>query len=442
MPQLEFGDDFLWGCATASYQVEGAVDEDGRKPCIWDTFAKRPGAIMGGDDGSVAADQYHLFKEDVALMAKLGFQAYRFSVAWPRIVPDGVGTVNEQGLRYYTELCKELHENGIKVVATLYHWDLPQVLQDRGGWANRETAYAFASFAKTCFESLGELVDQWITLNEPYCSAYLGYLEGVHAPGIRDMEIATRAVHHLNLAHGLALAEYRKMQLAAPIGITLNPMTPRPATRSGKDRKAADYAKAFETDVFLHPLFGRGYPALVTEDLGIRYPIEQGDLDLISAPVDFVGVNYYQENAVSFDGTAPLRYRYEPVWQPVTSQHWPITPYGLLRILHYIDEVSGHLPLYVTENGCASDDVVADGRVHDLDRCDYLNKHLAICKQAIDEQVDLRGFFVWSFIDNYEWAWGYSKRFGIVYDDYETQRRIPKDSAYMLRDIIAGYCEF
>ena len=442
MQQVMFDDDFLWGCATASYQVEGAVQEDGRKPSIWDTFSKQEGAVLNGDDGAVAADQYHLFRQDVELMAKLGFQAYRFSIAWPRVIPDGVGDVNIAGLQYYIELCKELKQNNIKAVATLYHWDLPQSLQDKGGWANRDTSYAFAAYAKACYTYLDEYVDQWITLNEPYCSAYLGYLQGVHAPGIKDPDQANRAVHHLNLAHGLAVGEYRKMGLSKPIGITLNPILPRPATKREEDRKASEYARAFETDVFLLPVLGKGYPPLVTEGLGISYPVVEGDMECIAQKIDFLGINYYQEGAVSYDATANGLYTYEPGWQPVTNMEWPVTPYGLLRILHYFDTVSNGMALYITENGCASDDVVENGRVHDLFRCQYLNKHFAICKQAIEENVNLKGYFVWSFIDNFEWAWGYSKRFGIVYDDYASQQRIPKDSAYLMRDVIAGYCEF
>ncbi|MDD3903931.1 MAG: GH1 family beta-glucosidase [Sphaerochaeta sp.] len=441
MQQLEFDTDFLWGCATASYQVEGAVQEGGRKPSIWDTFVKEPGKIMNGDDGSVAADQYHRYKEDIQLMQELGFQAYRFSIAWPRILPEPTGKVNLEGVNYYIQLSKELKKRGLKVVATLYHWDLPQYLQDQGGWANRETAYAFNEFAKVCYAYLGDYIDQWITLNEPYCAAYLGYKTGEHAPGIKDPAQAHRAVHHLNLAHGLALDSYRKSGLMQSIGITLNPIMPRPATRRKEDILASEYARAYETDVFLHPLLNKGYPKLVTEGLGVSYPVESGDMELIGQKVDFIGINYYQEGAVAYDEKMPCKYSYVPVWQKVTNQGWPVTPYGLLRILHYFNAESNHLPLYITENGCACDDVLENGRVHDLFRCDYLNQHFAICKQAIDEGVNLKGFFIWSFIDNFEWAWGYSRRFGIVYDDFETQKRYPKDSAYMIRDCIAGYTE-
>ena len=442
MQRVEFNKDFLWGCATASYQVEGAVEEDGRKPSIWDTFCKKEGAVLNGDNGDVATDQYHKYKEDVSLMDELGFQAYRFSIAWPRIIPDGKGEINQAGVAYYKNLCDALHEKGMKAVATLYHWDLPQTLQDEGGWTNRDTAYAFAAYAKACFEQLGSHVDMWITLNEPFCSAYLGYLYGEHAPGHTDAREAFDAVHYLNLAHGLAVKEYRKIGLDKPIGITLNPVAPRPATRKKEDYHASELARAVNTDVFLHPLVRKGYPVLVTETLKISFPVQAGDMDIIAEPLDFIGINYYNEGAVVYDEKMPFKYRNVPVWQRTTDMKWPIVPYGLLRLLHYFDDETKGLPLYITENGCAAKDVVEEGRVHDLLRCDYLNQHFAICKQAIDEGVKLKGYFVWSFLDNFEWAFGYSKRFGIVYVDYKTQERIVKDSAYMMRDVISGYCEF
>jgi len=442
MNTLHFDTDFLWGCATASYQVEGAIAEDGRVPSIWDTFTGKPGTIMGGDDGRFAADQYHRYKEDIALMAELGFQAYRFSIAWPRIIVDGEGTVNAAGLEYYINLCKELHRYGIKSVATLYHWDLPQYLEDQGGWANRDTASAFARYARVVFEQLGPHVDMWITLNEPYCAAYLGYLKGIHAPGIKDPEKAFRAVHHLNLAHGLAMQEYRKTKLTAPIGTVLNPSLPRPATGRREDQDAAAIARAFDTDIFLKPLFAQGYPDEILNRFNIVLPIEDGDLAILAEPVDFVGINYYAEYAVKYDETQPLSHTHVPVWQRTTNQGWPVVPYGLNRILTYFKEVTGNIDLYITENGCASDDTVVDGRVHDHFRCDYINAHLAACRRAIDEGVNLKGYFAWSLLDNFEWSWGYSRRFGIVYVDYDTQKRYPKDSAYMMRDIISGYCEF
>lgn len=443
MESLLFPQDFLWGCATASYQVEGAGNEDGRKPCIWDTFSKVPGAVHAGEDGSVAVDQYHRYQDDIALMKRLGLKAYRFSIAWPRIIPDGRGQVNQKGIEYYRNLCIALHDAGMSAVATLYHWDLPQSLQDEGGWTVRSTAEAFADYASVCFDQLGDVVDQWITLNEPYCSAYLGYLFGEHAPGIRDLESAVKAVHYLNLGHGLAMKAYRARKLTAPIGITWNPQTPRPATWCDEDRKAAAYARAFETEVFTNPVLGFGYPTIVTQDLGVEFPIQDGDMDIIAQKIDFIGVNYYNENPVSWNDEAPMKYRTEPTWQETTDMNWPIVPYGLRRQLLWLHEISDGLPMYITENGCACpDEVSADGRVHDPQRIKYLAKHFEICRDLIDEGIPLKGYFIWSFLDNYEWSWGYSKRFGITYVDYKTLKRIPKDSAYFVRDVIAGFGEY
>lgn len=443
MENLLFPRDFLWGCATASYQVEGAGEEDGRKPCIWDTFSKIPGAVYAGESGVVAVDQYHRYKEDILLMKELGFKSYRFSIAWPRILPDGRGQVNRKGLAYYRDLCETLHEAGMTAVATLYHWDLPQSLEDEGGWTVRSTAEAFAVYAGVCFDKLGDVVDQWITLNEPYCSAYLGYLYGLHAPGRKDMSLAIKAVHHLNLAHGLALKAYRDRKLLAPIGITWNPQTPRPATGSDSDRTAAAYARAFETEVFTNPVFGLGYPTIVTKELGLTFPVADGDMDLIAQRIDFYGVNYYNEYPVSWDGSSALKYRSEPTWQETQDMNWPIVPGGLRRQLLWLNELSGGLPVYITENGCACDDrVSSDHRVHDPQRIMYLTKHFSVCSDLIEKGLPLKGYFVWSFLDNYEWAWGYSKRFGITYVDYKTMERIPKDSAYFMRDLIAGFGEY
>lgn len=443
MENLLFPQDFLWGCATASYQVEGAGEEDGRKPCIWDTFSKVPGAVYAGESGVVAVDQYHRYREDILLMRRLGFKSYRFSIAWPRILPDGRGKVNEKGVEYYRNLCEALHEAGMTAVATLYHWDLPQSLEDEGGWTVRSTSEAFAAYAEVCFNRLGDVVDQWITLNEPYCSAYLGYLYGVHAPGRKDLDAAVKAVHHLNLAHGLALRNYRDRGLSAPIGITWNPQMPRPATWNDSDRKAAAYARAFETEVFTNPVFGLGYPTIVTRNLGLSFPIAEGDMELISQKIDFYGVNYYNEYPVSWDESAVSKYRSEPTWQETQDMNWPIVPGGLRRQLLWLNELSGGLPVYITENGCACDDKVsADHCVHDSQRIMYLAKHFSICSDLIDEGLPLKGYFVWSFLDNYEWAWGYSKRFGITYVDYQTMERIPKDSAYFMRDVITGFGEY
>jgi beta-glucosidase len=442
MGRLEFPDDFVWGTATASYQVEGAGREGGRSECIWDTFARKPGGVYAGENGETACDQYHRYKEDIALMASLGFKSYRFSIAWPRVLPGGTGKVNPEGIAFYRELCQELRRYGISACATIYHWDLPQTLQDKGGWAERFIVEAFEEFAKVCFAELGDLVDQWITINEPYCIAWLGYHKGRHAPGIRDLNQALRAIHHVNLAHGLAVRAYRKTGLKAPIGITWNPSTPRPATRSEGDRRAALTARAVDTEVFMYPVLGRGYPEIVTRDLGLSFPARDGDLEIIAEKIDFIGVNYYMESPVAEDPGARFKYRSLPSWQETTDMGWPVVPGGLERQLRWISSISGGLPIYITENGCARQDrVESDGRVHDRERIDYIRRHLEVCAGLIKEGINLKGYYAWSFLDNFEWALGYTKRFGIVYVDYADQKRIPKDSAYFFRDLIAGYGE-
>ena len=446
MQKLVFPDDFVWGTATASYQVEGAGHEDGRGECIWDTFSRKPGAVYAGESGEVACDQYHRYAEDVALMAELGFKSYRFSIAWPRIIPGGTGKVNPQGIAYYRRLCEELHKHGISACATLYHWDLPQPLEDAGGWADRSVVNAFEEYAKVCFTELGDLVDRWITINEPFCVAYLGYLYGRHAPGHRDLEKALHAVHHVNMAHGAAVAAYRKTGLSSPIGITWNPITPRPATNCAADKKAAEIARALETEVFVFPCLGKGYPGLVTKTLKCSFPVKSGDMEIIAQPIDFIGINYYSEYPVSADKKARFKFCTRPFWQDVSDMHWPIVPGGLERQLTWIAEISkgsfgkADIPIYITENGYArKDEVGPDGRIHDRERIDYLRQHLAVCSSLIQAGMNIKGYFAWSLLDNFEWAFGYTKRFGIVHVDYFTQKRTPKDSAYFFRDVIAGF---
>ncbi|MDR2798268.1 MAG: beta-glucosidase [Treponema sp.] len=443
MQRLEFPDDFLWGTATASYQVEGASHEGGRSESIWDTFARMPGKVYAGENGDLACDQYHRYGEDIGLMAELGFQSYRFSLAWPRILPLGTGPVNQEGLAYYRNLCEELHKHDIKACATLYHWDLPQCLQDKGGWTERFIVDAFAEYVKACYDGLGDLVDQWITINEPFCITYLGHLWGNHAPGFKDINFTVKAVHHVNLAHGVAVKAYRETGLKAPIGITLNLATPRPATNSKGDKQAALIARAVESEVFLYPLLGKGYPELAVHALGVPFPVQPGDLETIAEKLDFIGVNYYSESTVGPDTGAPFKYCGKPTWHDTTDMNWPIVPGGLERLLTWVHEVAPGIPLYITENGYARQDhIEGDGRIHDRERIEYLKQHLEVCVALIKAGVNLKGYYAWSFLDNFEWAFGYTKRFGIVYVDYATQKRIPKDSAYFFRDVIAGYAEW
>ncbi|GAB1482417.1 GH1 family beta-glucosidase [Treponema sp.] len=446
MSDLQFPDGFLWGSATASFQVEGAGQVGGRGESIWDRFCATPGKVHAGDNGIVSCDQYHRYEEDIALMRAAGIQSYRFSIAWPRIFPQGTaargdGKPNAEGLAYYRRLIAALHAAGIEPVVTLYHWDLPQVLQDEGGWTNRATAVAFASYATVCFKEFGRDVQRWITLNEPWCSSYLSYLLGAHAPGLKDAKAAYKALHNLNLAHGLALKAFRSSGIKGEIGIVWNLVTPRPATRREEDRRASERMIDHETRMFTSPVLGKGYPALVKE-LGIELPIQDGDLELIAAPVDFIGLNYYNERAVAYDEKSPLLARTVPSYEEVTDMGWPVVPEGLMRQLRWIAEEARGIPLYIMENGCAEKEVCSleeEGkRVHDPKRIAYLRSHLAVCSRAIKEGIPLKGYFVWSFIDNFEWSFGYSRRFGIVYCDYQTLERIPKDSYYFYRDVISG----
>ena len=445
MRKPDLPEDFIFGTATASYQVEGAGNEDGRTPCNWDEFAKIPGKVYKKQDGMIASDQYHHYKEDVALMASLGFKAYRFSVSWSRVLPNGGTEINQKGIQYYKNLCDELHAHGIKTCCTVYHWDTPVEIEHEGGWNNRETAYKLAYLAKVLYKELGDKVDMWITINEPLCVTFISYFLGLHAPGIKDLQTTINAIHHVNLAHGLMVEEYRKTGLKAPIGITMNLEAPRPATRDPKDRIACDHHRAVRSEVFMGPIFKKAYPDYVTKELQWNIPIEKEDMDLISQKIDFLGVNYYNEHVLSWSDTDIFNEQEAPRWEErTTGINWPITSGGLKRLLHWASDFAGkEVPIYITENGAACDDkLTKDKRVHDVQRINFLAANLNECSELIKEGVPLKGYFCWSFIDNYEWSHGYSKRFGIVYCDYKTQKRYPKDSAYYLRDVMAGYGEY
>ncbi len=442
MEELSFPKDFLWGVAAASYQIEGAAREDGRGESIWDVFARTPGKVHAGESGEVACDHYHRYAEDVGLMKALGVGSYRFSIAWPRIFPDGRGRRNPKGFDFYQRLVDALLEAGIEPAATLYHWDLPQPLEEKGGWPERDTAYALGDYAVACYDALGDRVKTWITLNEPWCSSYLSYAYGEHAPGKRDETLALRAVHHLNLAHGLALEAFRGSGRGGKIGITLNLSTPRPASSAPEDREAAELAADRDSRVFTGPLAGKGYPKRWLEKRGIAglFPVQPGDLEKIAKPIDFLGLNYYTEHAIAADPGAPDGGRVVPQGYPETHMGWAVVPDGFLRQLRWVAREFPGLPLYVTENGAAYPDPEkpVDGRVHDPERIAYLRGHLGACSRAIAEGVQLKGYYLWTLLDNFEWAWGYSRRFGIVHTDYRTLARTPKDSYYWYRDLIAG----
>jgi beta-glucosidase len=439
MTPKSFPSGFLWGTATAAYQIEGAWDEDGKGESIWDRFSHTPGNVQDGDRGDVACDHYRRWRDDIALMRELGLQAYRFSISWPRVLPKGVGAVNQAGLDFYDRLVDGLLEAGITPFVTLYHWDLPQVLQDKGGWANRASAAAFAHYADVVSRRLGDRVKNWITHNEPWCTSFLGYWVGVHAPGIRNGP-ALLAAHHVLLSHGQAVPVLRANSPGAHVGITLNFSPAHPASDSEDDRAAARRYDGFFNRWFLDPLYGRGYPADMIELYGSMAPkIPDGDLETIAAPTNFLGVNYYNREVIRDDpGAPPLRTASVRPEGEYTAMDWEVYPDALCELLMRLHRDYAPGRLYVTENGAAYDDMVApDGGVHDERRTRYLARHFAAAHAAIAEGVPLAGYFVWSLMDNFEWAYGYSKRFGVVYVDYPTQRRVAKDSALFYRDVIA-----
>jgi beta-glucosidase len=444
----QFPEHFRWGAATAAYQIEGAVTEDGRGESIWDRFCATPGHILNNDTGDVACDSYHLYPADVRLKQDLGLNAYRFSIAWPRILPEGRGQVNAAGLDYYDNLVDTLLSAGITPFATLYHWDLPQALQDEvGGWNSRETAHAFAEYADAVSKRLGDRVLHWITLNEPWVSAFMGNESGVMAPGIQDARIAWQVSHNLLLGHGLAVPVLRANGVPETrVGITLNLSPVKPATEAHEDATLAEYADGKQNRWFLDPLFRGGYPAdmldlLATMSNENLVPlIESGDLEIIARPIDFLGVNYYYPTTVhQLPGGQFGQYEVvNPEGVQFTEMGWPIVPRGIYDLLTRLHK-DYHIPeLYITENGAAfADEVTDDGHVHDARRIDYLREHLLQAHAAIADGVPLAGYFVWSLLDNFEWAHGYSKRFGIVYIDYPTQKRVIKDSGFWYRDMIA-----
>jgi len=438
--QTVFPRGFVWGAATSSYQIEGAWNEDGKGESIWDRFSHTPGKIANGDTGDVACDHYHRWREDVALMRELGLRAYRFSISWPRLLPEGYGRVNAPGLDFYNRLVDALLDAGITPFVTLYHWDLPQALQDRGGWPARATAEAFVEYADLASRSLGDRVKHWMPLNEPYISAFVGYLEGRHAPGHADMDEALAAAHHLLLAHGWAVPVIRRNAPGAQIGIALNLTAVVPASPSPADAEAARLRDGIINRWFLDPLAGRGYPADVVRHFGRSMSFVQGgDLKSIAAPLDFLGVNYYARTIVRSDAV-PESQNEPPTVLPNaerTYMGWEVCPEGLYELLIRLRRDYTFSALYITENGAAYDDRVGpDGRVEDARRIAYLKRHLLAAGRALAEGVPLRGYFVWSLLDNFEWAHGYSPRFGLVYVDYATQRRIPKSSAYWYRGVM------
>ncbi|GGQ19174.1 GH1 family beta-glucosidase [Streptomyces roseolilacinus] len=446
---------FRWGTATAAYQIEGAAAEDGRTPSIWDTFSRTPGKVRNGDTGDIAADHYHRMAEDVALMRDLGVTDYRFSVSWSRVQPTGSGPASQKGLDFYRRLTDELRGAGIRPVATLYHWDLPQELETPsadgpGGWPHRDTAERFAEYAALTAGALGDRVATWTTLNEPWCAAFLGYASGVHAPGRTDPAASLRAAHHFNLAHGLAVRALRAaLPASAEVSLTLNLHAVRPLTGSDADRDAARRVDALGNRVFLDPVFHGRLPEDLVADTAALTDwsfVRDGDLEAASAPVDSLGINYYSPTVVAagtHEGPSPWpgaegHVRFEPAPGPRTAMDWPVDADGLYELLTRLRDELPHVPLVITENGAAYDDYAdPSGAVHDPERVAYLHQHLAAVHRALADGVDVRGYFLWSLLDNFEWAYGYGKRFGIVHVDFASQRRTPKDSARWYADVIA-----
>lgn len=436
----DFPNDFVWGAATASYQIEGAVGEDGRGESIWDRFSHTPGRVEGGHTGDVACDHYHRVPEDVALMKGLGLTGYRFSIGWPRVIPLGRGPVNGKGLGFYDRLVDELLAAGITPFPTLYHWDLPQTLEDEGGWANRPTAEAFAEYAEVVAGRLGDRVRYWMTLNEPWVSAHLGYAVGEHAPGRTSLEDSLAAAHHLLLAHGLAVPRIRAVVPAAEVGIVLNLHPVHPVSAHSEDQAAATALDGTVNRWYLDPLAGRGYPSDAQAFLGWKAgPVEPGDLETIAAPIDQLGVNYYFRH-LERSGEVSDRERPAPLVAStgeLTGMGWEVYPDGMYEMLTRLHADYPFPALYITENGAAypEPDHLEDPP-DDADRISYLDRHLGAAARAIGDGVPLRGYFVWSLFDNFEWALGYTKRFGIIHVDYDSLVRTPKASYRWYRDLI------
>lgn len=424
---------FTWGVATSAFQIEGASTADGKGPSIWDTFCSQPGNINDHSDGSVACDHYHRYREDIGLLAAMGVDAYRFSIAWTRVQPDGKGAWNEAGFDFYDRLLTELAIYGIKAHVTLYHWDLPQGLQDEGGWLNRDTCHRFADYAREVTRRFGNRVEAIATHNEPWCTANLGYGNAQFAPGVADARQAIQVSHHLLLSHGLAMRAMREQATTAKLGIVLNQWTADPATDSEADREMAELEYARSVQWFMDPIFKGRYPALALRAHGANAPVvHDGDMEAICQPIDFLGCNYYFRAWCSA-ATPPLP---APAASGVTDMGWEIHPQGLTELLLKLKTEYDLPPIYITENGMANADQVQGERVQDAKRIAFVEAHLAALLEAMRQGVEVRGYFLWSLLDNFEWNSGYAKRFGIIHVDYATQRRTLKDSAVWYRNFI------
>lgn len=439
MPTLTFPEGFQWGVATASYQIEGAISEDDRGVSIWDTFTHQPGRIQGGDTGDIACDHYHRMEQDIALMAELGMQTYRFSVAWSRIFPFGRGTVNEKGVDFYNRLIDTCLAHGIQPALTLYHWDLPQALQDLAGWANRDVTDAFADYAALCYDRFGDRVTRWITLNEPYIFTMFGHRLGVMAPGIRDYKVTAKAVHHALLAHGKAVQAFRASGRAGEIGITNANTSYEPDNDAPETLAATELARDFDSRLFHGPVFGKGYPRSVInyyEAKDAPFPVLPGDMETIAARTDFLGVNLYSRARIIPDPGRGIGFTEARPTLPLLPMGYEAAPRSLGDFVRWVSKEYGNPRIYITENGvCDNTEPDANGVIDDHVRIELLNGFLAGLHGAIQDGADVRAFYQWSFMDNFEWAYGFSKRFGIVHTDFETQKRTPKKSAAYYKDV-------
>lgn len=437
---MSFSKPFIFGVATSAYQIEGCTHGGGRTDSIWDTFCRIPGRVFNGDNGDVACDHYNRFLDDIGIIKDLGVDAYRFSIAWPRIYP-AEGVYNPEGMAYYKALLSALHDNGIKASVTLYHWDLPQWVQDLGGWEDRKSVEHFMVFAKKCFDELDPYVFQWITHNEPWCASILSNGIGEHAPGKRSLDAALKVAHHLLLSHGKTVQLYRESGFKQTIGITLN-LTPVYAeSDSIEDKLAESNMDGYFNRWFLDPLYKGQYPKdmlnLYAPRLSSLSFIQKGDLECIQSPCDFLGVNYYSRSLVKYDGFSVGLFGSAYSDYPKTAMGWDISPDAFVSLIERIRRDYTESPIYITENGSAWNDVLIDGAVHDQDRINYLEAHLLAVRTMNEKELNIAGYYCWSLMDNFEWSFGYSKRFGIVYVDFETQARIKKDSYYRYQQIIS-----
>ena len=440
MAIIQFPKEMRWGAATAAYQIEGAVNEGGRGQSIWDAFSHTPGNVKNGDNGDIACDSYHRYEEDIALMKELGIEMYRFSVSWPRVFPNGTGEVNEEGLTYYHRFVDALLENGIEPMCTLYHWDLPQALQEKGGWASRETTDAFADYAELMYKEFDGKIKHWITINEPWCVSFLSNYIGVHAPGYQDLQLATTISHHLLLAHGKAVTRFRELGIEGGIGYAPNLEWNEPFSDKEEDIDACNRGMGWFIEWFFDPVFKGRYPEFMVnwfEKKGVSLTLEDGDLDVISQPVDFVGINYYtgsvgryKENEDLFD-LEKIDIGYEK-----TDIDWNVYPEGFYKVLCKLKDQYGDVPIYITENGACYNDGVENGQVKDERRIQYLKQHLTSISRSIEAGVNIKGYLTWSLLDNFEWAEGYDKRFGLVHVNFRTLERTKKESYYWYKKTI------